>query len=100
MIYDTMLAIACWIQVAASMTLSPLVVDAVALEHSALTRLLPTLRQGQETAHSRERAHLLVLYPSFVECIPARDPRVRDMLQDVLTLAGVELGLGERGKSA
>ena len=78
------------------MTLSPLVVDAVALEHTALERLLPVLRQGQEAPGGRERAHLLVLYPSFVECIPARDLRVRSALHVVLSLAGAELRLLER----
>ena len=41
----------------------------------------------------RERAHLLVLYEDLVSCVTSRDPRVRTAVQDLLLMAGEELGL-------
>lgn len=80
-------------QVAAIMTLSPVVVNSVSEQHVCLRELLPVMRRGHQSVHTRERAHLLILYPSLVECIPSRDPRVQELLKDVLKLAGRELQL-------
>ena len=41
----------------------------------------------------RERAHLLLLYEDLVDCITSREPRVRTAVQDLLLMAGEELGL-------
>lgn len=81
------------LQVAAIMTLSPLVVNSVSAQHMCLGELLPVMRRGQQSVHKRERSHLLILYPSLVDCIPSRDPRVQVLLKDVLKLAGCELRL-------
>jgi len=41
----------------------------------------------------RERSHLLCLYGTLCSCINSKEHRVRELVQDVLQLAGVELGL-------
>ena len=41
----------------------------------------------------RERSHLLLLYSTLCSCINSKQPRVRELVQDVLQLAGAELGL-------
>jgi hypothetical protein len=43
----------------------------------------------------RERAHLLLLYEDLVACITSREPRVRTAVQDLLMMAGEELGLAK-----
>lgn len=42
---------------------------------------------------TRERLHLLWLYPSLVKCVGLEDPAIRSELQIVLTLVGECLGL-------
>lgn len=42
---------------------------------------------------TRERVHLLWLYPSLVKCIGLDDPAVRQELQAVMVLVGECLGL-------
>ena len=82
-------------QVMATMTLSPLVVDAVMDQYKSVVPLLEHVRQRAAAAHgTRERAHLLLLHPLVIECVCAREQRVRDMLRDVLRLTAAELGLG------
>lgn len=41
----------------------------------------------------RERSHLLSLYGALCSCINSKEHRVREVVQDVLQLAGHELGL-------
>lgn len=41
----------------------------------------------------RERSHLLSLYGALCQCINSKEHRVREVVQDVLQLAGQELGL-------
>ena len=82
-------------QVLATMTLSPLVVDAVMDRYKSVAPLLMHVRQRSIAAQSRrERAHLLILHPLVIECVCAREQRVRDMLRDVLRLTAAELGVG------
>ena len=52
-------------------------------------------RRGQtdSTAGSRERLHLLVLYPALVACVTSPDARVRELIQDIIQHAGAALGL-------
>ena len=82
------------VQVLATMTLSPLVVDAVTDRYKSVVPLLEHVRHSTASGHGfRERAHLLFLYPLVIECVCAREQRVRDMLRDVLRLTAAELGL-------
>ena len=83
------------VQVLATMTLSPLVVDAVTDRYKSVVPLLVHVRRSAAAGHgTRERAHLLFLYPLVIECVCAKEQRVRDMLRDVLRLTAAELGLG------
>jgi hypothetical protein len=50
-------------------------------------------RRPEGAPSYRERAHLLILYEDLVACVGSRDVRVRANLQDLLVLAGEELGL-------
>lgn len=43
----------------------------------------------------RERSHLLSLYGALCSCINSKEHRVREVVQDVLQLAGLEIGLIE-----
>ena len=43
----------------------------------------------------RERAHLLLLYEDLAACITSRESRVRTAVQDLLLMAGEELGLAK-----
>ena len=47
----------------------------------------------QLSGKDRERSHLLCLYGTLCSCINSKEHRVRELVQDVLQLAGVELGL-------
>lgn len=47
----------------------------------------------QLSGKDRERSHLLCLYNTLCSCINSKEHRVRELVQDVLQLAGVELGL-------
>lgn len=47
----------------------------------------------QATGRDRERSHLLSLYASLCSCINSKELRVRELVQDVLQLAGDEVGL-------
>lgn len=51
------------------------------------------------SARGRERTHLLLLYPVLCEGITCKDVRLREMVKDVLQLAGAELGLGMGGST-
>ena len=47
----------------------------------------------QFSGKDRERSHLLSLYGALCRCINSKEHRVREVVQDVLQLAGQELGL-------
>ena len=47
----------------------------------------------QISGRERERSHLLSLYAALCSCINSKEHRVRELVQDVLQLAGQELGL-------
>lgn len=102
--------IMCLLEVVASMTLVPEVVDESGIlgadgdsgpgaESKAgsahiLATVVKALRNRPEVvARGRERTHLLLLYPALVGCIMCKEGRVREMVRDVLALAGAELGL-------
>lgn len=87
--------IMCVLEVVASMALAPAVVDGMLAEDESLTAVVRALRSRPEVAaRGRERTHLLLLYNSLCGCVTCKEPRVREMVRDVLGLAGAELGLG------
>lgn len=53
----------------------------------------------QLSGTDRERSHLLSLYSALCSCINSKEHRVRELVQDVLQLAGVELGLAAASAS-
>ena len=90
--------IMCVLEVIASMSLAPSVVDAVLPPDGPITSVVAALRSRPEVAHrGRERTHLLLLYSSLCGCVTCKEPRVREMVRDVLGLAGAELGLSMFG---
>jgi hypothetical protein len=87
--------IMCVLEVIASMAVAPSVADAVLGTNESISAVIRALRARPEVAaRGRERTHLLLLYNSLCGCITCKEPRVRDMVRDVLGLAGAELGLG------
>eukprot|EP00887_Chlorella_sp_A99_P002554 scaffold6.g2554.t1 len=84
----------CMLEALASMVLAPAVIDAAIPAASALGETLRVLRGRPEmAARGRERAHLLLLYAPLCGLVTCRELRVREMVKDVLQLAGAELGL-------
>lgn len=53
---------------------------------------LVQLRRGTGIG-GRERLHILLLYQHLSACITSPVPRVRELVQDILTHAGASLGL-------
>jgi len=87
--------IMCVLEVLATMSLAPAVVDAALPENEPVTAVVQALRARPEVAaRGRERTHLLLIYSALCGCITCKEPRVREMIRDVLGLAGAELGLG------
>lgn len=87
--------IMCVLEVIASMAVAPTVVDAVLGSNEPMSAVIHALRARPEVAaRGRERTHLLLLYNSLCGCVTCKEPRVREMVRDVLGLAGAELGLG------
>ncbi len=87
--------IMCVLEVIASMAVAPSVVDAVLGGNEQIYAVIGALRARPEVAaRGRERTHLLLLYNSLCACVTCKEPRVREMVRDVLGLAGAELGLG------
>jgi hypothetical protein len=85
----------CVLEVLATMTLAPGVVDAALPDNEWITDVVKSLRARPDAAQrGRERSHLLLVYPALCGCISAREVRVREMVKDILQLAGAELGLG------
>ncbi len=57
--------------------------------------MVSNLRSRPEVAaRGRERTHLLLLYSALCGCITCKEARVREMVKDVLLLAGAEIGVG------
>lgn len=84
----------CVLEVLASMSLAPAVADAALPPEGPAAAVVAALRAAPgAAARGRERTHLLLLYPALCGCITCREPRVREMVRDVLGLAGAELGL-------
>lgn len=87
--------IMCVLEVIASMAVAPSVVDAVLGSNEQMSSVIGALRARPEVAaRGRERTHLLLLYNALCGCVTCKEPRVREMVRDVLGLAGAELGLG------
>jgi hypothetical protein len=85
----------CVLEVLATMTLAAGVVDAALPDNEWITDVVRALRARPDAAQrGRERSHLLLVYPALCGCISAREVRVREMVKDILQLAGAELGLG------
>lgn len=62
---------------------------------SPLLQMVSNLRSRPEVrARGRERTHLLLLYSALCGCITCKEARVREMVKDVLLLAGAEIGVG------
>lgn len=77
------------------MVLAPAVIDAAIPAGAILGQMVRNLRLRPEmAARGRERSHLLLLYAPLCSLITCKEVRVREMVKDVLTLAGAELGLG------
>lgn len=85
----------CVLEILATMTLAPGVIDGALPEGEWVTEVVTSLRNRPDSQQrGRERSHLLLIYSALCGCISAREMRVRDMAKDVLQLAGAELGLG------
>lgn len=86
--------IICILEVLATMTLAPDVVDSMMPENDPMGDYIRCMRKRPEVAsRGKERTHLLFLYDSLCSLITCRDSRIRDMVRDVLVLAGAELGI-------
>lgn len=87
--------IMCVLEVLATMSLSPAVVDATIPPNEPVTEVVHVLRKRPEVAmRGKERTHLLLLFDALCGCITSKEARVREMVRDVLGLAGAELGVG------
>ena len=64
--------------------------------HNCLQALV-AVRRAREGGEARERSHLLALYPELTACVGGREPRVQAALRELLTAAGVQLGLNGEG---
>lgn len=62
--------------------------------NSLLLQLVGVARGCAGGRRGRERTHLLLIYPALVQAVALQEPRLREMVRDVLQLAGAELGLG------
>lgn len=86
--------IICILEVLATMTLAPDVVDSMISENDPMGEYIKCMRKRPElVSRGKERSHLLFLYDSLCSLITCRDSRIRDMVRDVLVLAGAELGI-------
>lgn len=86
--------IICILEVLATMTLAPDVVDSMMPENDPMGDYIRCMRKRPEVvSRGKERTHLLFLYDSLCSLITCRDSRIRDMVRDVLVLAGAELGI-------
>ena len=55
------------------------------------------MRQRPDVARrGKERTHLLFLYDALCSLITCRESRIRDMVRDVMQLAGADLGFSLR----
>lgn len=86
--------IICILEVLATMTLSPGVVDSMVPQDDPMGDYIKLMRKRPDViCRGKERTHLLFLYDSLCSLITCRDSRIRDMVRDVLGLAGAELGI-------
>ena len=83
----------CILEVLATMTLSPDVVDSILPEDEPMTAYVRFMRGRPDVARrGKERTHLLFLYDALCSLITCRESRIRDMVRDVMQLAGADLG--------
>lgn len=83
----------CILEVLATMTLSPDVADSIMPQGDPMTEYVRLMRQRPDVARrGKERTHLLFLYDALCSLITCRESRVRDMLRDLMQLAGADLG--------
>ncbi len=60
-----------------------------------VVQVVHSIRNRPEVkARGRERTHLLLLYSALCSCIACKEVKLREMVNDVMQLAGAELGLG------
>ena len=86
--------IICILEVLATMTLSPDVVDSIMPPDDPVSEYIKLMRKRPDVVRrGKERTHLLFLYDSLCSLITCRDSRIRDMVRDVLGLAGADLGI-------
>ena len=86
--------IICILEVLATMTLSPDVVDSIMPPEDPVSEYIKLMRKRPDVVRrGKERTHLLFLYDSLCSLITCRDSRIRDMVRDVLGLAGADLGI-------
>lgn len=86
--------IICILEVLATMTLAPGVVDAILPPDEPMTEYIKLMRKRPDVvSRGKERTHLLFLYDSLCSLITCRDGRVREMVRDVMGLAGADLGI-------
>jgi len=85
--------IICILEVIATMTLSPDVVDSIMPQGDPVSEFVRLMRRRPEVSHrGKERTHILFLYDALCSLITCCESRVRDMVRDVMGLAGADLG--------
>ena len=83
----------CVLEVLATMTLSPDVVDSILPAGEPMTEYVRLMRGRPDVARrGKERTHLLFMYDALCSLITCRESRIRDMVRDVMQLAGADLG--------
>lgn len=83
----------CILEVLATMTLSPDVVDSILPADEPMTAYVRLMRGRPDVARrGKERTHLLFLYDALCSLITCHESRIRDMVRDVMQLAGADLG--------
>ena len=88
----------CILEVLATMTLSPDVVDSILPANEPMTAYVRLMRDRPDVARrGKERTHLLFLYDALCSLITCRESRIRDMVRDVMQLAGADLGFSLPG---
>jgi len=96
----------CILEVLATMTLSSDVVDSIMPRRAddgggdvvdPMAEYVRLMRQRPDVARrGKERTHLLFLYDALCSLITCRESRIRDMVRDVMQLAGADLGFSLR----
>lgn len=84
----------CVLEVLATMTLAPQVVDAILPDGDPITQFVHLMRKRPDIMlRQKERTHLFFVYGSLCALISCREGRIRDMVRDILGMAGAELGI-------